>query len=341
MVFAEARQAEGHAADPAERRRGSRSTPSYKGGKLEGWSYPGNAIADNSNTQYALLGLYAAKTAGVKIDDKLWNDDPGVLHPHPAPGPEERAGRVLDVLQRRGDPGASFTMTVGGVCGLLIAGMGLDQSEQQLERRHRRGRRAAACTPRTPPLAKGMFWVGVNFNFQAGQVVLLQLLRHRAARPPLRAAVHRQDRLVPRGVRAARPDAGGRRLVRLPRRPAEGQRRGRRQPGHRHLVRAAVPLEGPHPGPGQQVRVGQPPAGRGRRPHRPPGGGRGGQPDDPPRLEPQAQRLPQRRRVRRPRAVRRHPARVAGVRPAAPGPQRPARRSTPRSACCCSPRWCT
>src|SRR5579884_1957281 len=31
------------------------------GGKLEGWSYPANSVADNSNTQYALLGLYAAK----------------------------------------------------------------------------------------------------------------------------------------------------------------------------------------------------------------------------------------------------------------------------------------
>ena len=31
------------------------------GGELKGWSYPGASVADNSNTQYALLGLYAAK----------------------------------------------------------------------------------------------------------------------------------------------------------------------------------------------------------------------------------------------------------------------------------------
>src|SRR5439155_21259006 len=37
-----------------------------------GWSYPGNSVADNSNTQYALLGLYAAKQAGAKIDDDVW-----------------------------------------------------------------------------------------------------------------------------------------------------------------------------------------------------------------------------------------------------------------------------
>src|SRR5439155_15207313 len=41
-------------------------------GKLQGWSYPGNQIADNSNTQYALLGLYAAKQAGATIDEEVW-----------------------------------------------------------------------------------------------------------------------------------------------------------------------------------------------------------------------------------------------------------------------------
>ena len=42
------------------------------GGELKGWSYPGASVADNSNTQYALLGLYAAKQAGAKIDDSVW-----------------------------------------------------------------------------------------------------------------------------------------------------------------------------------------------------------------------------------------------------------------------------
>src|SRR5262249_2067194 len=39
-------------------------------GKLIGWSYPFEKAytADGSNTQYALLGLYAGKQAGAKID---------------------------------------------------------------------------------------------------------------------------------------------------------------------------------------------------------------------------------------------------------------------------------
>src|SRR5947207_3371459 len=43
-----------------------------KGGKLEGWSYPGNQIADGSNTHYAVMGLHAATQAGAKVDAKLW-----------------------------------------------------------------------------------------------------------------------------------------------------------------------------------------------------------------------------------------------------------------------------
>jgi hypothetical protein len=41
-------------------------------GNLEGWSYPGNSIADNSNTHYAVVALHAAAQAGAKIDAKVW-----------------------------------------------------------------------------------------------------------------------------------------------------------------------------------------------------------------------------------------------------------------------------
>src|SRR5262245_50039308 len=46
----------------------------YKAGEFLGWSYtrkPSGGIADNSNTQYAVLGLWAAKQAGVAVDDKV------------------------------------------------------------------------------------------------------------------------------------------------------------------------------------------------------------------------------------------------------------------------------
>jgi hypothetical protein len=166
MVFAEARQAKDK---PAIERnvKWFKDHAIYKGGKLEGWSYPANAIADNSNTQYALLGLYAAKTAGVGVDDKLWQD---VLdyysrtqHADPLNG---RAGYWT--YHNAGDTAASFTMTVGGACGLYIAQMGLDRSEQGLDPATGV---AADCGKysENDALAKGMFWVGANFNFLEGK----------------------------------------------------------------------------------------------------------------------------------------------------------------------------
>lgn len=40
--------------------------------KLEGWSYPINKIADNSNTHFAVMGLHAAAQAGAKVDAEIW-----------------------------------------------------------------------------------------------------------------------------------------------------------------------------------------------------------------------------------------------------------------------------
>ena len=41
-------------------------------GKLLGWSYPGQGLADNSNTHFAVVALHAAAQAGAKIDGKIW-----------------------------------------------------------------------------------------------------------------------------------------------------------------------------------------------------------------------------------------------------------------------------
>src|SRR5206468_8684623 len=44
------------------------------GGKCKGWTYlqANSRITDNSNTQYALLGLHAGRLAGAKIDREVW-----------------------------------------------------------------------------------------------------------------------------------------------------------------------------------------------------------------------------------------------------------------------------
>src|SRR5262245_11610940 len=75
MVFAEAKEPQ----DKVLIERNAKwlvEAASRQNGRFIGWSY-GMAFkggSDNSNTQYALLGLHAAKQAGIKIDDKTWEE---------------------------------------------------------------------------------------------------------------------------------------------------------------------------------------------------------------------------------------------------------------------------
>jgi hypothetical protein len=105
------------------------------GGKpLEGWSYdyPSNpgTRADNSNTQYALLGLYMGRVGGAKIDRKVWeeirdfyirtqNDDGGWGY--------TTEGRGAFV-----NPTSTLTMTTAGLSGLLISGMELNEGREKI-----------------------------------------------------------------------------------------------------------------------------------------------------------------------------------------------------------------
>lgn len=164
LVFAEARQLK----DLPQIQKNADwliSTANYdsKTGRLEGWSYPASQIADNSNTQYALLGLYAAKQAGVHIDDKVWKaiQEYYIRTQIPAGGnsgkwPYYNSGRDPD----------SFSMTVAGACGLIIAGMGLDESEQKLDPITGIAANCGAYSSNTA-LAKGMNWIGAKFTFDS------------------------------------------------------------------------------------------------------------------------------------------------------------------------------
>jgi hypothetical protein len=136
-------------------------------GQLRGWSYPGNGYPDNSNTQYALLGLYAAKQAGIKIEDKIWL---AIQDYYIRTQIEETPtlGKWLYYLHL--PPGEnnkdSISMTVAGVCGLIIAGMGLDESEQRLDPATGV---AASCGfySSNTEMAKGMNWIGAHFSFES------------------------------------------------------------------------------------------------------------------------------------------------------------------------------
>ena len=133
----------------------------WKGtGKIEGWSYPQNRQADNSNTQYALLGLYAAKQAGAKIPDAVWK---GILDYYERYQTSDTpTSGYWTYYNERGV--GSISMTVAGVCGLMIAAMGLDLSEQELDPQTGVAKKCGLYSENSP-VAKGMNWVAQHFTF--------------------------------------------------------------------------------------------------------------------------------------------------------------------------------
>lgn len=138
----------------------------YSGGKLKGWGYPHESpFVDGSNTQYALLGLYAAKQAGVKIDDDKWNAIRDLYLNCQKDESNIAAYWRYDLSQNMAQYGASFTMTVAGLCGLFISGMGLNESQQKLD--EATGIAANCGHYKTnPAIAKGMNWIAARFAFE-------------------------------------------------------------------------------------------------------------------------------------------------------------------------------
>lgn len=101
-----------------------------KGERLLGWSYtkPGAGTeADGSNTQYAMLGLWAGKQAGLDIKEAVWQ---GIQKHYldtqsAADGSWTYSDGALSAFL-----GPQITMTTAGVSGLLIAGMELNAGRE-------------------------------------------------------------------------------------------------------------------------------------------------------------------------------------------------------------------
>jgi hypothetical protein len=139
-----------------------------QGGRLEGWSYTSNGgnRADNSNTQYALLGLWAGRQAGARIDKAVWE----------AIQDYYRTTQTKPILNARGQPAAGWTyangqgavptltMTAAGVCGLHIAAQQVNENLQKL---NEETGVAANCGiyPEDDALAKGMRWLAQELRF--------------------------------------------------------------------------------------------------------------------------------------------------------------------------------
>jgi hypothetical protein len=86
----------------------------FKEKKLQGWSYPANAIADNSNTHFAVMGLHAAAQAGAKVDPDIWKQ----VRDHFAVT-QRPAGHWTYI--NVGDTSPSHSMSVAALLGLTVA----------------------------------------------------------------------------------------------------------------------------------------------------------------------------------------------------------------------------
>src|SRR5947209_2913405 len=96
-------------------------------GECQCWTYDkkNSRIPDNSNTQYALLGLHAGQLAGAKIDKQVWKDIRDFYeHTQRADGgwPYNPTSSLETTL----------TMTTAGLCGLLIAGMETKEGREKI-----------------------------------------------------------------------------------------------------------------------------------------------------------------------------------------------------------------
>lgn len=88
--------------------------------QLAGWSYPGNAVADGSNTHFAVVALHAADKAGAKVPAAVWRDIREMY----------LRTALKDGWPYHGDAPAvdraSHSMTGAALCGLTVTASHLD-----------------------------------------------------------------------------------------------------------------------------------------------------------------------------------------------------------------------
>jgi hypothetical protein len=109
------------------------------GNKLLGWTYTERRQApDNSNTQYALLGLHAGRLAGAKIPRAVWVEIRDYYRRTQTP----EGGWVY---ARHHNNHSYLTMDTAGLCGLLIAAMELNTDREHLKKNKRGSYYADNC----------------------------------------------------------------------------------------------------------------------------------------------------------------------------------------------------
>jgi hypothetical protein len=131
-------------------------------GKLRGWGYKSNSLsADNSNTQYALLGLWAGRQAGAKVDRAIWEE----IHSFYLRTQDiEAGGRGSGGWRYTEGTATTPTMSVAGLCGLIISGQELAESRLKI----RDDGSVVGCGEYDddPAMAKALDYLNRNFQIE-------------------------------------------------------------------------------------------------------------------------------------------------------------------------------
>ncbi|HWY85315.1 MAG TPA: DUF4159 domain-containing protein [Gemmataceae bacterium] len=138
-----------------------------KNSQFSGWNYSNGPakVSDNSNTQYALLGLWAGRRAGVSIKREIWESIRDYYLK------SQEAGGAWVYSTSNGPSGydkASLTMTTAGLCGLLIAGMELNMGREVPQP----DGTALDCGiyEENKATAKALNWIGSHFTADDSQI---------------------------------------------------------------------------------------------------------------------------------------------------------------------------
>ena len=130
------------------------------------WSYKGSKTrhGDNSNTQYALLGLNAASEVGVKVNEEVWKLAREYWQRY-----QQRDGSWAYTPDAAN--GASASMTCAGISSLVISGLKRFRGAERLV--GDRGVEDCGKGAADPNLDAGIRWLSTHFqvgqNFGAGQ----------------------------------------------------------------------------------------------------------------------------------------------------------------------------
>jgi hypothetical protein len=132
------------------------------GRPLEGWSYgrrDQGGVPDNSNSQYAVLGLHYGKLGGATIPREIWQSIRDFYKDTQLPD-----GGWL--YSKSGGPfarGPTLTMTTAGLCGLLIAGMELNEGREVYDPATGKATQCGVYKE-NEAVAKALHWIGSNFQ---------------------------------------------------------------------------------------------------------------------------------------------------------------------------------